>query len=86
MDRTIIIERLRNLITSGDTIIGAGCSAGIVAKCAELGGADLIVCYSTGKSRIMGLKTESIWHSNQICRTWNWETTYLSKINKIRII
>ena len=64
MDRITIIERLRNLIASGDTIIGAGCSAGIVAKCAELGGADLIVCYSTGKSRIMGLKTESIWHSN----------------------
>ena len=64
MDRTTIIERLRKLIASGDTIIGAGCSAGIVAKCAELGGADLIVCYSTGKSRIMGLKTESIWHSN----------------------
>ena len=35
-----------------------------MAKCAELGGADLIVCYSTGKSRIMGLRTEVIGHSN----------------------
>ena len=64
MNRDEILKRLNETLASGDAIIGAGCSAGIVAKCAELGGADLIVCYSTGKSRIMGLRTEVIGHSN----------------------
>lgn len=64
MNRSEILSRLRGTLTNGDVIIGAGCSAGIVAKCAELGGADLIVCYSTGRSRIMGLRTEVIGHSN----------------------
>jgi len=64
MNRDEILRRLNETLAAGDAIIGAGCSAGIVAKCAELGGADLIVCYSTGKSRIMGLRTEVIGHSN----------------------
>ena len=64
MNREEILKRLKNSLSNGDAIIGAGCSAGIVAKCAELAGADLIVCYSTGKSRIMGLRTEVIGHSN----------------------
>ena len=64
MNRAEILSRLRGTLANGDVIIGAGCSAGIVAKCAELAGADLIVCYSTGRSRIMGLRTEVIGHSN----------------------
>ena len=64
MNRAEILSRLRATLANGDVIIGAGCSAGIVAKCAELAGADLIVCYSTGRSRIMGLRTEVIGHSN----------------------
>ena len=64
MNRDEILNRLRSTLANGDAIIGAGCSAGIVAKCAELGGADFIVCYSTGKSRIMGLRTAVIGHSN----------------------
>ena len=64
MNRDEILNRLRSTLANGDAIIGAGCSAGIVAKCAELGGADLIVCYSTGRSRIMGLRTAVIGHSN----------------------
>lgn len=64
MNRNEILGRLRATLENDDAIIGAGCSAGIVAKCAELGGADLIVCYSTGRSRIMGLRTAVIGHSN----------------------
>ena len=64
MNRNEILRRLRNTLADGDAIIGAGCSVGIVAKCAELGGADFIVCYSTGLSRIMGLRTTIIGHSN----------------------
>lgn len=62
--REEIVNRLRETIRSGKPIVGAGCSAGIIAKCAEIGGADLIICYSTGQSRIMGLQTTNIGHSN----------------------
>jgi predicted TIM-barrel enzyme len=62
--REEILKRLRDTINTGRPILGAGCSAGIIAKCAEIGGANLIICYSTGISRIMGLRTQEIFHSN----------------------
>jgi predicted TIM-barrel enzyme len=52
-----VLERLRKIISTGKPIIGAGSSAGIIAKCAEVGGADLIIVYSTGLSRLQGLPT-----------------------------
>jgi predicted TIM-barrel enzyme len=58
-NRVEILGRLKKTIAERKPIIVAGCSAGIIAKCAELGGADLIVVYSTGKSRLMGLTTTS---------------------------
>jgi predicted TIM-barrel enzyme len=56
--------RLRKITAEGGIIFGAGSSNGIIAKCAELGGADLIITYSTGKSRAMGLPTMQIGQSN----------------------
>jgi len=64
--RTEILARLARVRASGQPILGAGASAGIIAKCAEIGGADLIVVYSTGKSRLMGLPTSRIGDSNAI--------------------
>jgi len=64
--RRQILERLKRNIDEGKPIIGAGCSAGIIAKCAEKGGADLIIVYSTGKSRLMGLPTTRLGDSNAI--------------------
>jgi predicted TIM-barrel enzyme len=58
------MERLRKTIAAGEPILGAGCSAGIIAKCAELGGADLILVYSTGKSRLLGLPTSRMGDNN----------------------
>lgn len=55
--RAEILGRLKKTIAEKKPIIVAGCSAGIIAKCAELGGADIIVVYATGKSRLMGLPT-----------------------------
>ena len=37
----------------------------LVAKCSSEAGADLIVVYSTGKSRLMGLPTSRIGDSNK---------------------
>ena len=64
--RRQILERLEKNIDEGKPIIGAGCSAGIIAKCAEIGGADLIIVYSTGKSRLMGLPTTRLGDSNAV--------------------
>ena len=64
LERGEIVERLRDTIGSGQPIVGAGCSAGLIARAAEVGGADLIICYSTGQSRIRGLQTVNIDHAN----------------------
>ena len=64
--RQEILDRLNKQIGEGRPIFGAGCSAGIIAKCAELGGADLIIVYSTGRTRMMGLPTTIIGPSNPI--------------------
>lgn len=64
--RAQVLERLRKTIAEARPILGAGCSTGLVAKCAEIGGADLIIAYSTGRSRHLGLPTTQIGHSNPI--------------------
>jgi len=67
IERREILDRLRKQTSENRPILGAGCSAGIIAKCAEMGGADLIIVYSTGKTRMMGLPTTMITGtSNQI--------------------
>jgi predicted TIM-barrel enzyme len=60
MDRKEILDRLRKETSENRPILGAGCSAGIIAKCAEIGSADLIIVYSTGRTRMMGLPTTMI--------------------------
>src|SRR5690349_11341790 len=64
--RAEILARLHQTNRQGRPILGAGCSVGIVAKCAERAGADLIVVYSTGRSRIMGLPTTPLGDSNAL--------------------
>ena len=64
--RATILQRLRKTISAGSPIVAAGCSVGLVAKCAEQGGADLLVVYSTGRSRIMGLPTTPLGDSNAL--------------------
>jgi predicted TIM-barrel enzyme len=62
--REEILSRLNKTIAEGKPILGAGCSAGIIAKCAQLGGADLILVYSTGVSRLKGLPTSRMGDNN----------------------
>jgi len=66
ISRQEILNRLNHEIGAKKPIFGAGCSAGIIAKCAEVGQADLIIVYSTGKTRMMGLPTTIIGPSNSI--------------------
>jgi predicted TIM-barrel enzyme len=48
------IDRLNAAAASNRPIIGAGAGTGISAKCAENGGADLIIIYNSGKYRMAG--------------------------------
>lgn len=48
------LRRLRKQIEAGKPIIGAGAGTGISAKCAEAGGADIIIIYNSGRFRMAG--------------------------------
>ena len=46
--------QLRATLDGGGVIIGAGAGTGLSAKCAEAGGADLIIIYNSGRYRMAG--------------------------------
>jgi predicted TIM-barrel enzyme len=48
------LERLRAQVRDGRPIVGAGAGTGLSAKCAEAGGADLIIIYNSGRYRMAG--------------------------------
>lgn len=58
--RQAILDRLHAQIAAGNAILGAGVSNGLIARCAAAGGADLLIVYSTGKTRMMGVPTTMI--------------------------
>jgi predicted TIM-barrel enzyme len=47
-------NKLRASAERGDLIVGAGAGTGLSAKCAEQGGADLIIIYNSGRFRMAG--------------------------------
>jgi len=58
--RAQIMERLRAQLDAGKPIVGAGSSSGLIAKSAAAGGADIIIVYNTGRTRLMGLATSHL--------------------------
>ena len=52
--RDEILSNLRNQVVAGKPIVGGGAGTGITAKCAELGGIDLIIIYNSGRFRMAG--------------------------------
>jgi predicted TIM-barrel enzyme len=52
--RSDILTRLRGVVQQGIPIVGAGAGTGISGKCAQAGGADLIVIYNSGRFRMAG--------------------------------
>src|SRR3954447_3077197 len=54
MTRDEALARLRAQVAGGSPIIGAGAGTGLSAKCAEAGGADLIIIYNSGRYRMGG--------------------------------
>lgn len=55
--RAQVLERLRGEVDQGKSLLMFGAGIGLTAKCAELGGADLIAVYSTAIYRMMGQHT-----------------------------
>lgn len=55
--RAEILARLASTLKRREPIVAAGAGVGIVAKCAEVGGADLIVLHANSKSRNLGVPT-----------------------------
>ncbi len=54
MTRVDALARLRAQVEQGRAIIGAGAGTGLSAKCAEAGGADLVIVYNSGRYRMAG--------------------------------
>jgi predicted TIM-barrel enzyme len=54
VSRASIVAGLRSQVAKGIPIVGSGAGTGISAKCAELGGADLIIIYNSGRYRMAG--------------------------------
>src|SRR5213593_3878668 len=53
-ERTALLNKFRAMAANGVPIIGGGAGTGLSAKCAEAGGADLIVIYNSGRYRMAG--------------------------------
>jgi predicted TIM-barrel enzyme len=54
IERAVILERFRDMISRGVPIVGGGAGTGLSAKCEEDGGIDLIVIYNSGRYRMAG--------------------------------
>jgi predicted TIM-barrel enzyme len=54
LTRAEALERLRAQVAHAKPIIGAGAGTGLSAKCAEAGGADLMIIYNSGRYRMAG--------------------------------
>lgn len=59
--RKEILERLQKEIKAGNPLLMFGAGTGLTAKCAELGGADLIAVYSTAHYRMMAQPSLLAW-------------------------
>ena len=54
LSRSEILRRVRAEVAAGRPVVGCGAGTGISAKCAEAGGADLIIIYNSGRYRMAG--------------------------------
>jgi predicted TIM-barrel enzyme len=66
--RSEILKRLSDTLGRKEPIVAAGAGVGIIAKCAEIGGADLIFVHANSKSRNLGVPT-SIYIGNPTAMT-----------------
>ena len=54
MTRTEILEKFRSELKNGRVLLGVGAGTGITAKSSEMGGADMLIIYNSGRYRMAG--------------------------------
>ena len=54
MEKQDIVSRFKEVINNNDIILGVGAGTGITAKSSEMGGADLLIIYNSGRYRMAG--------------------------------
>ena len=54
IERSVLLEKYREMVARGEPIVGGGAGTGLSAKCEEAGGIDLIVIYNSGRYRMAG--------------------------------
>ena len=54
IERSVLLEKFRDMVRRRVPIIGGGAGTGLSAKCEEAGGIDLIVIYNSGRYRMAG--------------------------------
>src|SRR5690606_1678383 len=54
IERSVLLQKFRQMIQDGIPIIGGGAGTGLSAKCEEAGGADMIIIYNSGRYRMAG--------------------------------
>lgn len=54
IERSVLLEKFREMVKRRQPIIGGGAGTGLSAKCEEAGGIDLIVIYNSGRYRMAG--------------------------------
>src|SRR4029450_13799034 len=54
IERKALLEKFRGMIARKEPIVGGGAGTGLSAKCEEAGGIDLIIIYTSGRSRMAG--------------------------------
>lgn len=77
--RAEVLSRLRKTIEKKEPILAVGAGSGLVARCADLSGADLIIVYCTGRARHMGIGTAIIGDPNTITLEMSHEITHVVK-------
>src|SRR5438445_11440357 len=53
-ERAELLKKFRAMVARCEPITGGGAGTGLSAKCAETGGADLIIIYNSGRYRMAG--------------------------------
>lgn len=54
MTRKEIVEMYRKEVANGKILVGVGAGTGITAKSSEIGGADMLIIYNSGRYRMAG--------------------------------
>lgn len=84
--REVVAKRLKIQLEQGRPIIVAGAGVGLVAKCAEIGGVDLIVSYETGRWRYRGLPQNAMQTRNANRESWEVAMEAMDVVKDVPVI